>query len=111
MTIEPTGTPIPLALGGARPFRCYFCRLPFVPETWHVELPGGDDPVCRRCALENPDLHVWQLQVDIYDQIDRLMQVLPNREARLMHAAFLDGRADHFARWRWPEDEPLDSAE
>lgn len=110
---EPVGRPLPIALGGSRPFHCCRCLMPFVPQTWHVELPDPfnenviGSPVCPACAIADHELHVWQLHVDILDQIDDLMQLLPDRTDRLLHAVLLADRPDHLARWRWPDEEEL----
>lgn len=83
--------------------RCTRCPQVWRPTTWHVE--PGNDPVCRDCALADPALARWQQHCDVSDAIDALMQVATDRRERLLFADLLTQRADHFARWRWPEEE------
>ncbi|MGI5232878.1 hypothetical protein [Actinoallomurus sp. CA-142502] len=108
---EQEATDLPIVLSGGV-HRCGRCLLSFSTQTYHVihDLGTRDGhwryaDICRGCATADPALSHWQRLCDVADVIDSLMQVAPDKRTRNLFAAQLKGTADHFARWRWPEDD------
>ena len=99
---------LPVVLGGMSPFRCDRCGRTFGAATFHVE--PVDDPVCRYCARDDEQLSIWAEFCDVMDWVDQLMQWAGDRRQRLILAEVVAKYADHFARWRWPEEEPADES-
>lgn len=97
-------THLPIVVGGMSPFRCDRCGRLFQPATFHVE--PVEDPICRYCAMADDQLSIWQEFCDAADMLDRLMRRAADRSQRLLLAELVAKYSDHFARWRWPEQEP-----
>lgn len=102
---------LPIVLGGGPVHRCGRCAATFTATTWHVIEDRGEHDgrwyhgdICRRCADADPQLHHWQAFCDVADAIDALMQTAPDRHARELLARQLADVADHFAAWRWPDE-------
>lgn len=108
---EPVGRSLPIMLGGAT-LRCCRCTRPFTAQTWRcVDDYGkhGDahyhGDVCRRCADADPELRHWSGFCDIADVIDAVMQTAPDKKTRELLAMQIRNAAEHFAAWRWPDEE------
>ncbi|RKF24129.1 hypothetical protein [Micromonospora globbae] len=98
---------LPVILGGMSPFQCSRCPRVFQPATFHVEV--GVEPICRYCATADAELAPWQGFCDVMDMVDHVMQQASGRNQRLLLAELAAKYADHFAWWRWPEEEPGDA--
>lgn len=111
---QPDGTPVPIVLGGGRVFHCGRCARTFTAQTWHCIENMREDAdglahhtdVCRRCAFADPILSNWANLCDVLDSIDGLMQDAVDQRARNVLQALITRAAEHFAVWRWPEDQP-----
>lgn len=102
------GTPLPVMLGGGPVHRCARCARTFTTETYRCVQHLDDDryrDICRYCADADPDLHHWQAYCDVADAIDTLMRTAPDKAARQLLRAMLTNAAEHFAVWRWPNED------
>ena len=108
----PQGEFLPITLGGGEAFQCSRCPVVFSPQTWHVE-PGAEDvdgnlvhgnPICPACALDDPQLSMWQRYCDILDAVDTLMQQAHTFNRRSLLTSMLGSNVGHMARWRSPDE-------
>lgn len=92
---------LPVILAGGD-FTCS-CGYTFQPKTYHTVDAKGR-PMCRTCAPLS-GLAVWQLFCDAADALDEMMQTAAGQRERSLLAQMVAQTAEHFARWRWPQDD------
>lgn len=97
---------LPITLGGDGIEHCWMCNAEerVHPSKWRIVTSRGY--VCARCTkTRDPLLAPVQAHCDIVNAIDDLLRRFDDREDRGVQVRLIDRTLEHFANWRWPDQD------